>query len=136
MKAPSSSNPASASAIVSLQTVTKRFGRRVAVNAVSFEVPAGSIYGLLGHNGAGKSTLIGLLLGQILPDAGTVLIDGFNIHRNRREALARSVLFTRRPFYGHMTGRKNLHILCEYRAHSIRATGRSRSTSRSRLADR
>lgn len=115
MKAPSSSDPASASSIVSLQAVTKRFGSRVAVNAVSFEVPAGSIYGLLGHNGAGKSTLIGLLLGQILPDAGTILIDGFNIHRNRREALARvGAIYEAPAFYGHMSGRKNLHILCEY----------------------
>ncbi len=115
MKPSSSSNTAGASPIVSLQAVTKTFGRRVAVNAVSFEVPTGSIYGLLGHNGAGKSTVIGLLLGQILPDAGTILIDGHNVHGNRREALARvGAIYEAPAFYGHLSGRKNLHILCEY----------------------
>ena len=105
----------SAGSIVSLQAVTKRFGRRVAVDAVSLEVPAGSIYGLLGHNGAGKSTIIGLILGQIIPDAGTILIDGHPIHRNRREALARvGAIYEAPAFYGHLSGRKNLHILCEY----------------------
>ncbi len=115
MKAASSIGTAVASSIVSIQAVTKRFGRRVAVDAVSFEVPAGSIYGLLGHNGAGKSTLIGMLLGQVLPDAGTILIDGHHIHRNRRAALARvGAIYEAPAFYGHLSGRKNLHILCEY----------------------
>lgn len=115
MRIATSSASAGAGSIVSLQGVTKKFGRRVAVDAVSFEVPTGSIYGLLGHNGAGKSTVIGLLLGQILPDAGTIQIDGHDIHRDRRQALARvGAIYEAPAFYGHLSGRKNLHILCEY----------------------
>ena len=115
MSAPSSSITDGAKVIASLQGVTKKFGQRVAVDAVSFEVPAGSICGLLGHNGAGKSTVIGLLLGQIIPDGGTIQIDGCDVHRNRRGALARvGAIYEAPVFYGHLSGRKNLHILCEY----------------------
>lgn len=107
--------PASREVVASLQGVTKKFGARVAVDAVSFEVPAGSICGLLGHNGAGKSTIIGLLLGQIIPDAGTIQIDGHDVQHARRRALARvGAIYEAPVFYGHLSGRKNLHILCEY----------------------
>ena len=114
-----SSSPPSTSTvaevIASLQGVTKKFGQRVAVDAVSFDVPAGSICGLLGHNGAGKSTVIGLLLGQIIPNAGTIQIDGHDVHRDRRSALARvGAIYEAPVFYGNLSGRKNLHILCEY----------------------
>lgn len=104
-----------ADCIASIQGVTKKFGRRVAVDAVSFEVPAGSICGLLGHNGAGKSTIIGLMLGEILLDAGTIVLDGHDVHQNRRAALARvGAIYEAPAFYGHISGRRNLEILCEY----------------------
>lgn len=107
-----SANPAS---IVSLRAVTKAFGRRVAVNAVSFDVPSGAIYGLLGHNGAGKSTIIGTLLGQVIPDSGTILVDGHDLQKSRHDALARvGAIYESPAFYGHLSGRKNLRILCEY----------------------
>jgi ABC-2 type transport system ATP-binding protein len=115
MKAPSPSNPSGTNAIVSLQGVTKKLGRRVAVYAVSFDVPAGSIFGLLGHNGAGKSTIIGMLLGQILPDAGAILIGGHDVLQDRRKALARvGAIYEAPAFYNHLSGRTNLRILCEY----------------------
>ncbi len=115
MSFPSPSISPPAEVIASLQGVTKKFGRRVAVDAVSFEVPAGSICGLLGHNGAGKSTVIGLLLGEIIPDAGAIQIGGHDVQRDRRSALARvGAIYEAPVFYGHLSGRKNLHILCEY----------------------
>lgn len=104
-------------AMVSLRAATKRFGRRLAVDAVSFDVPPGSIFGLLGHNGAGKSTIIGMLLGQILPDSGGIFVDGHDVQRDRRRALARvGAIYEAPAFYGHLSGRKNLGILCEYTA--------------------
>src|SRR5262245_40533816 len=103
MSAPSPSISTSAEVIASLHGVTKRFGQRVAVDAVSFDVPAGSICGLLGHNGAGKSTIIGLLLGQIIPDGGTIQIDGHDVHRERRSALARvGAIYEAPVFYGYL----------------------------------
>jgi ABC-2 type transport system ATP-binding protein len=52
--------------------LTKRYGDRVAVDDLTFEVPAGSLFGLLGPNGAGKSTTIRSLLGLVRPDAGAI----------------------------------------------------------------
>lgn len=112
--------------MVKLERVTKRFGRRLAVDGVSFEVPTGTIYGLLGHNGAGKSSIIGMLLGQVLPDAGRLIINGHDVFGDRRQALARvGAIFETPAFYNQLSGETNLRIFCEY-------TGRS---SAKRLAD-
>jgi ABC-2 type transport system ATP-binding protein len=56
--------------------LTKRYGRTLAVDDLSFRVEAGRVTGFVGPNGAGKSTTIRLLLGLDAPDAGTILIDG------------------------------------------------------------
>lgn len=56
--------------------IVKRFGRVVAVDRVSFAVPAGSVCGFLGPNGAGKSTTIRIVVGAMAPDEGTVAVAG------------------------------------------------------------
>jgi ABC-2 type transport system ATP-binding protein len=56
--------------------LTKRFGRRAAVDAVEFAVPAGSVSALVGPNGAGKTTILRLLAGLMRPDRGVALVDG------------------------------------------------------------
>ena len=62
--------------MISAQGVTRRFGDRVAVENVSFEVARGEVFGLLGPNGAGKTTTLRMLGGLILPSEGSVAIDG------------------------------------------------------------
>ncbi|KAB2895147.1 MAG: ATP-binding cassette domain-containing protein, partial [Kofleriaceae bacterium] len=61
---------------VRVEGITKRFGNHVAVDDVSFEVPAGVIYGVLGPNGAGKSTTLRMINDIIAPDAGHVELLG------------------------------------------------------------
>jgi ABC-2 type transport system ATP-binding protein len=61
---------------VSVENVTKIFGRKMVLNHVSFTVPRGRILGLLGHNGAGKTTLFRIILGLFNPSGGTVRIFG------------------------------------------------------------
>ena len=61
---------------VELREITKTFGSLKANDAVSLDVPSGSIQGLLGENGAGKSTLMKILSGFISHDAGEILLDG------------------------------------------------------------
>ena len=56
--------------IVEIDNITKKFGDFIAVDSVSLNVTAGSIYGILGPNGAGKTTLIRMILGIIDPDGG------------------------------------------------------------------
>lgn len=62
--------------MLSIQSVTKRFGQQVANDTVSFNVRSGCIFGLLGPNGAGKTTLIRMITNIILPDSGQILLDG------------------------------------------------------------
>ena len=57
-------------------SVSKNFGDFRALNNVSIAVPKGSIFGLLGPNGAGKTTLIRIINQIMMPDEGTVLLDG------------------------------------------------------------
>ncbi len=59
-----------------LDRVTKRFGAKVAVNAVSMRIPKGSIYGFLGKNGAGKTTTIRMIMSIFYPDEGSITILG------------------------------------------------------------
>ena len=59
---------------IEFNEVTKRFGERTALRAVSFSVPIGAIFGLVGLNGAGKTTLLRILTGELAPDGGSVTI--------------------------------------------------------------
>jgi ABC-2 type transport system ATP-binding protein len=101
--------------MIRLENLQKRFGRRVAVENLSLEIPAGALYALLGHNGAGKSTTIGMMLGQVIPDQGRVLIDGHDVRRERAAALGQvGAIFETPSFYGYLSGRRNLEIFCSY----------------------
>ncbi|WP_323875990.1 ATP-binding cassette domain-containing protein [Aeromonas veronii] len=63
---------------ISLEGLTKRFGERVALHAISATIPAGGITGLVGPDGAGKSTLLRLLAGLLIPEAGTIRVLGLD----------------------------------------------------------
>ena len=60
-----------------------RYGRKVAVDGVTMQIPKGSVYALLGRNGAGKSSLVRCLLGQIRPDHGSAQILGEDAWKRR-----------------------------------------------------
>ncbi len=62
--------------MIDIQALTKKFGSFTALDTISFQVPTGSIFGLVGSNGAGKSTLLRTLAGVYRPDSGAVLFDG------------------------------------------------------------
>ena len=99
---------------ISVTGLTKRFGTGsgaiTAVNDVSFDIEAGSIVGLLGPNGAGKTTLIKSILGMVIPDAGTVRIQGVDVSDRPREAYANvdAMLEGARNDYWRLTVRENL----------------------------
>ncbi len=69
--------------------LSKRFGQVTAVDRISFTVKRGTTVGLLGGNGAGKTTTISMLLGILVPDGGTIEALGYDMARNRFDALAR-----------------------------------------------
>jgi branched-chain amino acid transport system ATP-binding protein len=63
-------------ALLSLKGVSKRFRGLVAVDDVSFDVPAGELFAVIGPNGAGKTTLFNLIAGAIAPDEGSIVFAG------------------------------------------------------------
>jgi ABC-2 type transport system ATP-binding protein len=74
--------------LIGAEELTVRYGRRIALDRVSFAVPAGSVYALLGRNGAGKSSLVRCLLGEQRPASGRTLLLGRDVWRERATILA------------------------------------------------
>jgi len=108
--------------MINLVNVSKNFGQRKAVDQLTFCVPEGEIFGLLGHNGAGKSTAIGMMLGQVWPSSGEVLVCGHDVTRRRHEALREvGAIFESPVFYDYLSGWRNLEILSTYTAPTPRS---------------
>src|SRR6266852_69626 len=70
------SPPEGAEAVVRVEQLSRRFGRTVALENLSLNVPRGAVFGLVGANGAGKTTLIRHLLGLLRAQAGSVRVFG------------------------------------------------------------
>ena len=103
--------------MIRLSGLCKTFGERMAVDGLTLHVPRGEIFGLLGHNGAGKSTAIGMMLGQVWPTQGEVLICGHDVTRHRQLALQKvGAIFETPVFYDYLSGRRNLEIFSSYTA--------------------
>ena len=68
--------------MIEIKNVTKKYGNKVAVDNVSFNVNDGDIFAFIGHNGAGKTTLIKAIVGIHDFDEGDILIDGMSIKDN------------------------------------------------------
>jgi ABC-2 type transport system ATP-binding protein len=73
--------------LIEVEGLTVRYGGRTALDDVSFSVPEGAVYALLGRNGAGKSSLVRCLLGAQRPDAGTTRLLGRDSWRERASIL-------------------------------------------------
>jgi len=80
---------------LSLTSVTKKFGAAVALDDVTLEVSAGRIHGLIGENGAGKSTLMAIASGALVPDAGTIVVNGRDVRGDAVGARAAGLAIVR-----------------------------------------
>ena len=72
--------------MIEVKNVTKKYGKVVAVDKISFTINDGEIIGLLGPNGAGKSTTMNMITGYIEPTEGTIIIDGYDISKKPKKA--------------------------------------------------
>jgi ABC-2 type transport system ATP-binding protein len=75
--------------ILHVRDLTVAYGPKTAVDAVSFDIRRGEIFGLLGPNGAGKTSTLSAIEGLVKPRAGTIMLDGIDSRRHPNQARAR-----------------------------------------------
>lgn len=115
--------------MITVNTLSKRFGKVEAVRGVSFTAPDGRITGLLGPNGAGKSTTLRMLATLLRPDAGEAVVDGQSIVASPIEVRRQiGVLSHASGLYPQLTARENILYFAEL--HGI-----GRQQARSRVAE-
>lgn len=103
-------------AVLYMEGVAKAFGRVQAVREVGFQVERGSFVGLVGPNGAGKSTTIKLLSGQLVPDAGRILVDGVDVVADPGAARARLGYVPEEPrLYEYLSAREMVGFVARIR---------------------
>jgi ABC-2 type transport system ATP-binding protein len=81
--------PPEVAGILQVRDLTVAYGPKTAVDAVSFEIRRGEIFGLLGPNGAGKTSTLSAIEGLVRPQSGTILLDGIDSRRHPKQATAR-----------------------------------------------
>ncbi|HET9595821.1 MAG TPA: ABC transporter ATP-binding protein [Anaeromyxobacteraceae bacterium] len=97
--------------VIRARELTRRFGAFTAVDRVSFEVPAGEIFGWLGANGAGKSTTIRMLCGLLAPTSGEATVAGHDVGREpERVKAAIGYMSQRFSLYLDLRVRENLEF--------------------------
>jgi ABC-2 type transport system ATP-binding protein len=97
--------------VIEAKALTKRFGRFVATDHVTFSVKRSEIFGLLGPNGAGKSTTFKMLCGLLKPSEGTARVAGFDFQRSASAARNRIGYMAQKfSLYGDLTVKQNLEF--------------------------
>jgi ABC-2 type transport system ATP-binding protein len=97
--------------VIVAEELTKRFGDFTAVDAISFEVNRGEIFGFLGANGAGKTTAMRMLCGLSLPTSGKARVAGFDVFR-QTEQIKKNIGYMSQKFslYGDLTVKENIRF--------------------------
>nr|WP_321230073.1 ABC transporter ATP-binding protein [uncultured Psychroserpens sp.] len=95
--------------VIEAQNLTKMFGDFTAVNAISFEVKKGEIFGFLGANGAGKTTAMKMLIGIYKPTSGAAKVAGFDVFTNA-EDIKKNIGYMSQKFalYDDLTVKENI----------------------------
>jgi ABC-2 type transport system ATP-binding protein len=107
--------------MIRVEGVSKRYGKTVAVDNLTFHAAPGEVFGLLGPNGAGKTTTLKMLAGLLIPSGGTVSVNGCDLAVDPIGAKMASGFVPDKPFiYEKLTGREFLEFIRElYRVHNV-----------------
>ena len=101
--------------VLTVENLSKSYGRIHALNNVSFTVPEGSVFGILGPNGSGKTTMLGTIMDILKPTSGSYkLFDEAPSELQRRKI---GTLLETPNFYHYLSGEKNLEIAAEIKQH-------------------
>ncbi|MDQ6763793.1 MAG: ATP-binding cassette domain-containing protein [Bacteroidota bacterium] len=101
--------------VLSIEHLSKSYGKIRALNNVNFSVPEGSVFGILGPTGSGKTTLLGTVMDVIKPTSGTYrLFDEAPTEHHRKKI---GTLLETPNFYHYLSGVKNLEIAAEIKQH-------------------
>ena len=96
---------------IEVHALTRRFGSFTAVDAITFDVRAGEVFGFLGANGAGKTTAIKMLIGLLAPTSGEARVAGFDVLREAEEVRRRIGYMSQRfSLYDDLTVRENITL--------------------------
>lgn len=100
--------------MINLDSVTRNYGKKVAVDGLSLRIPAGELFAFLGPNGAGKTTSIKMMVGLLQPTEGHIEICGYDVVRDSRAANLRTGYVPDEPYlYDKLTGREFLRFMAE-----------------------
>ena len=100
--------------MIEIKNVTKKYGKKKAVDDVSFDVNDGDIFAFIGHNGAGKTTLIKAIVGIHDFDDGDIIIDGISIKDNPVECKKLMAFVPDNPeTYEHMRAIDYINFICD-----------------------
>lgn len=97
--------------MITAHQLTKRFGEFTAVDAISFEVHKGEIFGFLGANGAGKTTAMRMLCGLSMPTSGKATVAGFDVYKQNEE-IKKNIGYMSQKFslYEDLTVKENMQL--------------------------
>jgi ABC-2 type transport system ATP-binding protein len=84
--------PERRTSILSVRGLRRTFGELAAVDGLDLDLPPGECVALIGHNGSGKTTALRVMGGRLEPTAGTVTVNGADVHDRRRGHIARARL--------------------------------------------
>jgi len=103
--------PPTGAPVIEVRGLTRRFGTFTAVDAITFDVAAGEVFGFLGANGAGKTTAIRMLIGLLAPSGGTARVAGFDV-ATQAEQVKRNIGYMSQRFslYEDLTVRENITL--------------------------
>ena len=105
--------------MISVRNLVKKFGSRVAVDGISFDVGKGTVLGFLGPNGAGKTTTMRMIAGFLPPTSGSAVVKGFDVAEQPVEARkCIGYLPENAPLYDDMTVESFLRFIAEMRGFS------------------
>jgi ABC-2 type transport system ATP-binding protein len=97
--------------VLTLNGITKYYGKIHALNNVSFSVPEGCVFGILGPNGSGKTTMLGIMMDVLKPTSGSFLFFGEEASAEQRKKVG--TLLETPNFYHYLSGERNLRIAAE-----------------------